>query len=64
MANLCIGIVFPNGVEDMVILMPLPGTSIYEGTLRDDSEVSVVLIDIPFSNKRMVRFKPLSFQKV
>ena len=55
LGKFCVGVVFPNSVEDIMILNQIAGTSIYEGTLRDDSEVSVVLIDVPFNNKRMVR---------
>ena len=63
LGKLCFGVVFPNSVEDMMILTQVVGTSIYEGTLRDDSDVSVVLIDVPFNNKRMVRYNIFSIQK-
>ena len=50
----CIGVAFPNSAKDMLILTKVPGTSIFEGFLQEDDEVSVVMIDTPATKKRMV----------
>lgn len=53
----CIGVNFPNSAKDMLILTKLSGTSIFEGFLREDDEVPVVMIDTPATRKRMVTMK-------
>ena len=55
--ELCVKVEFPNSVKDLLILEQIPGTHIYEGHLRDDSEVNAVLIDVPATKKRMVKSK-------
>ena len=62
-ADLCVSVKFPNSIEDMLILTQVPETSIYEGYLRDENEVPVVLIDTPLTNKRMVIMSQLVFLK-
>ena len=52
--DLCVSVKFSNSIEDLMILTKEPGTSIYEGYLRNDNEVSVLLIDTPLTQKRMV----------
>ena len=52
--HFCIAVTFPNSAKDMLILIKVPGTSIFEGFLQDDDEVSVVMIDTPATKKRMV----------
>ena len=44
----------PNKVMDFLILTSMPKTSIYEGFLQGDKDVSVVMIDTPMTKKRMV----------
>ena len=53
--DLCVEVLMPNSEKDMLVLAQIPGTSIYEGYLRNEVEVPVVLIDVPSTNKRVVR---------
>ena len=53
-SHFCIVVTFPNSAKDMLILTIVPGTSIFEGFLEEDDEVSVVMIDTPATKKRMV----------
>ena len=53
--DMCIKVTFPNGVVDNLLLTrDSPTSSIYEGTLEGDEEVTVVLIDTPSTGKRLV----------
>ena len=52
--DLCVSVKFSNSIEDLMILTQVPNTSIYEGYLREDNDVSVLLIDTPLTHKRMV----------
>ena len=52
--DLCVDVVMPNSEKDMLVLAQVPGTSIYEGYLRNEVDVPVVLIDVPSTNKRVV----------
>ena len=52
--DICIEVIFPNGVIDILILTQMPKTSIYEGFLQGDTDVGVVMIDSPMAEKRMV----------
>ena len=52
--HFCIEVTFPNSAKDVLILTKVPGTSIFEGVLQEDDEVSVVMIDTPATKKRMV----------
>ena len=55
--DLCVEVVMPNSEKDMLVLAQVPGTSIYEGYLRNEVDVPVVLIDVPSTNKRVVRVR-------
>ena len=52
--DLCVIVWFPNSAKDMLVLNQKPGTHIYEGYLRNNADVPVVLIDVPFNKKRLV----------
>ena len=52
--DLCVEVLLPSLDKDMLILSLVPGTSIYEGYLRNEIDVPVILIDIPSTKKRMV----------
>ena len=52
--DLCVEVLMPNSEKDMLVLAQVPGTSIYEGYLRNEVDVPVVLIDVPSTNKRVV----------
>ena len=52
--DLCVEVLLPNLDKDMLILSLVPGTSIYEGYLRNEIDVPVILIDVPSTKKRMV----------
>ena len=52
--DLCVEVVMPNSEKDMLVLAQVPGTSIYEGYLRNEVDVPVVLINVPSTNKRVV----------
>ena len=52
--DLCVEVLLPNLDKDMLILSLVPGTSIYEGYLRNEMDVPVILIDVPSTKKRMV----------
>merc|ERR1712227_698173 len=54
--DFCIVVTFPNSAKDMLVLTKVPGTSIFEGFLQEDDEVSVVIIDTPATKKRMINF--------
>jgi len=54
--DLCVEVVMPNSEKDMLVLAQVPGTSIYEGYLRNEVDVPVVLIDVPSTNKRVINF--------
>ena len=53
--DMCIQVTFPNGEVDMLLLTrDSPTSSIYEGSLKGDEDVGVVLIDTPSTGKRLV----------
>ena len=53
--DMCVQVTFPNGEVDMLLLTgKSPTSSIYEGTLKGDEDVGVVLIDTPLTKKRLV----------
>jgi len=54
--DLCVEVLLPNLDKDMLVLSLIPGTSIYEGYLRNEKDVSVILIDVPSTKKRMINF--------
>ena len=51
--SLCIQVTFPNGMVDLMILKRT-SSSVYEGQLKDDSDVGVVMINSPGEQKRLV----------
>ena len=62
--DLCVEVVMPNSEKDMLVLAQVPGTSIYEGYLRNEVDVPVVLIDVPSTNKRVVSVSlPLKYSQ-
>ena len=52
--DLCVEVFMPNLEEDMLVLSQVPGTSIYEGCLRNEVDVSVVLIDVPLTKRIII----------
>ena len=54
--DLCVEVLMPNSEKDMLVLSQVLGTSIYEGYLRNEVNVPVVLIDVPLTKKRVVSF--------
>ena len=53
--DLCISVTFPNLKRDMLVLSKVSENySIYEGFLKEDNEISVLVIDITLTKKRMV----------
>ena len=52
-ANVCIEVTFPNGMVDLMFLNRT-SSSIYEGQLKDDNDVGVVMIDSPQEQTRLV----------
>ena len=58
--DLCVGVLFSNSKDDLLILSHATDSDgnlmkdTYEGYLKNEKEVSVVLIDVPSTNKRMV----------
>ena len=53
--DLCIKVVFPNGMEDTLLLArDSPNSTVYEGVLMGEDDASVVLIDAPEDGERIV----------
>ena len=53
--DLCIKVVFPNGMEDTLLLArDSPNSTVYEGVLMGEADASVVLIDAPEDGERIV----------
>ena len=53
--DLCVKVVFPNGMEDMLLLArDSPNSTVYEGIVMGEEDVSVVLIDAPEDDERIV----------
>ena len=53
--DLCVKVVFPNGMEDMLFLArESPNSTVYEGVLVGEDDTSVVLIDVPEDGERIV----------
>ena len=53
--DLCVKVVFPNGMEDMLLLArDSPNSTVYEGIVMGEEDVSVVLIDAPEDGERIV----------
>ena len=54
-ADKCVRVDFSNGMSDILILVQIPQTSIFEGSLKEDKDVAAVMIDTPARHKRVVR---------
>ena len=53
--DLCVKVAFPNGMEDMLLLArDSPNSTVYEGVLMGEEDASVVLIDAPEDDERIV----------
>ena len=53
--DLCVKVVFPNGMEDLLLLArDSPNSTVYEGILMGEEDASVVLIDAPEDGERIV----------
>ena len=58
--DLCIKVVFPNGMEDTLLLArDSPNSTVYEGILMGEADASVVLIDAPEDGERIVSLSTL-----
>ena len=56
--TLCITVIFPNAVEDLIITRKSSRT-IYEGYLKEEKDVPVLIIDVPVRNTMMVMINSL-----
>ena len=53
--DLCVKVTFPNGMDDMLLLArDSPNSTVYEGVLMGEEDASVVLIDAPEDDERIV----------
>ena len=60
--DLCVEVSMPNSEKDMLVLSQVQGTFIYEGYLRNEVNVPVVLIDVQLTKKRVVSLSfPLQY---
>ena len=58
--DLCVKVIFPNGMEDMLLLArDSPNSTVYEGVLMGEDDASVVLIDEPEDGERIVSLSTL-----
>ena len=58
--DLCVKVVFPNGMEDMLLLArDSPNSTIYDGALMGEDDAYVVLIDEPEDGERIVSLSTL-----
>ena len=58
--DLCVKVVFPNGMEDMLLLArDSPNSTVYDGFLAGEDDVDVVLIDAPEDDERIVSLSTL-----
>ena len=58
--DLCVKVVFPNGMEDLLLLArDSPNSTVYEGILMGEDDASVVLIDAPEDGERIVSLSKL-----
>ena len=54
-ADVCIQVTFPNKKTDFLILQKISmASSTYDGFLKGDEDVGVVLIDVPMRKKQLV----------
>ena len=58
--DLCVKVVFPNGMEDMLLLArDSPNSTVYDGFLAGEDDAYVVLIDAPEDDERIVSLSTL-----
>ena len=58
--DLCVKVVFPNGMEDMLLLArDSPNSTVYDGFLAGEDDADVVLIDAPEDGERIVSLSTL-----
>ena len=58
--DLCVKVVFPNGMEDMLLLAKdSPNSTVYDGFLAGEDDAYVVLIDDPEDEERIVSLSTL-----
>ena len=58
--DLCVKVVFPNGMEDMLLLTrDSPNSTVYDGFLAGEDDAYVVLIDAPEDDERIVSLSTL-----
>ena len=58
--DLCVKVVFPNGMEDMLLLArDSPNSTVYDEFLAGEDDADVVLIDAPEDNERIVSFSTI-----
>ena len=58
--DLCVKVVFPNGMEDMLLLArDSPNSTVYDGFLAGEDDADVVLIDAPEDDERIVSLSTL-----
>ena len=58
--DLCVKVIFPNGMEDMLLLArDSPNSTVYEGFLAAEDDAYVVLIDAPEDDERIVSLSTL-----
>jgi len=56
-ADMCIKVYFPNGNDDVMILTRMHEEStMYDGFLHQDEDVSVIVIDTPQTHQRLINF--------
>jgi len=55
--ELCIKVSFHNGNEDVMVLSKMDGsTTMFDGFLQQDEDVSIILIDSPQTHHRLINF--------
>ena len=58
--DLCVKVIFPNGMEDMLLLArDSPNSTVYDGFLAGEDDAYVVLIDAPEDDERIVSLSTL-----
>ena len=61
-ADMCIKVSFPNGNDDVMILTRMHEEStMYDGFLQQDEDVSIIVIDTPQTHHRLVNMQFIRF---
>ena len=61
-ADMCIKVYFPNGNDDVMILTRMHEEStMYDGFLQQDEDVSIIVIDTPQTHHRLVYMQFIRF---